>query len=397
MRYFHPARFALLALLVLPGNALAATLSVLEIQPTSGIVAGTPVTFYAAADGFRDPTFSVSNSFGSAGTIDKFGYFSWTPTIDDAGTHIFTVTVKDSFGNNASTTARIYVIPKSLAIQQLSPGTIVYTNAPVAFTVHAPGFTSPWFTLSDSYAGTSVTNANLASTGIFSWTPASNEQGLHTLTITARDLYGLYATITQDLTVMPPTVAFGKPSTRATVGTPVTFTATSVGLTKPSYTITDSLGFNSTLRENAIASTTGAFSWTPAARDIGTHTLTLTATDANRSTATAKLTLTVEATSSAATSTSTPAQTTAPASTPASASSSTQNSYIFTSFLGIGSRSTAVTELQKHLTADGSYAGPVTGYFGALTAAGVKKFQAAHGIEPVGYVGPQTRAALNTP
>lgn len=39
--------------------------------------------------------------------------------------------------------------------------------------------------------------------------------------------------------------------------------------------------------------------------------------------------------------------------------------------------------------------GPVTGYFGARTEAGVKKFQKKYGIAPLGIVGPRTRAKLN--
>jgi hypothetical protein len=69
--------------------------------------------------------------------------------------------------------------------------------------------------------------------------------------------------------------------------------------------------------------------------------------------------------------------------------------YDFTEFLSIGSEDAQVTALQEQLTKDGLYTGPITGYFGALTEAAVSKFQAAHGIEVKGYVGPATRAALN--
>ena len=39
--------------------------------------------------------------------------------------------------------------------------------------------------------------------------------------------------------------------------------------------------------------------------------------------------------------------------------------------------------------------GKVTGYYGALTRNAIKRFQKKYGIEPVGYVGPQTRKKLN--
>lgn len=82
--------------------------------------------------------------------------------------------------------------------------------------------------------------------------------------------------------------------------------------------------------------------------------------------------------------------------TPSTASSTnTPVTYTFSTFLGVGSTGTAVTQLQKKLTALGIYKGPITSYYGSLTQAAVKKFQAAHTIKQAGYVGPSTRAALN--
>ena len=83
--------------------------------------------------------------------------------------------------------------------------------------------------------------------------------------------------------------------------------------------------------------------------------------------------------------------TTVPVTTPSSALS-----FNFTSFLSVGSTGDQVLELQTILTARGYYSGPVNGNFGPLTQAAVEKYQSAHGIAAVGYVGPSTRAALNT-
>ncbi|HUX35563.1 MAG TPA: peptidoglycan-binding domain-containing protein [Candidatus Paceibacterota bacterium] len=71
-------------------------------------------------------------------------------------------------------------------------------------------------------------------------------------------------------------------------------------------------------------------------------------------------------------------------------------SYVFSKFLGIESRGADVTALQQRLSKDGFYSGPVTGYYGSLTAAAVKLYQGAHGITKAGYVGPGTREALNS-
>jgi hypothetical protein len=97
-------------------------------------------------------------------------------------------------------------------------------------------------------------------------------------------------------------------------------------------------------------------------------------------------------TSSGTTTTST---TTASTATTTSVGTGSTGAYVFTLFLSAGSTGTQVTDLQNYLTAKGFYSGPVTGYFGTLTAAAVKKYQTAHGISSVGYVGPGTRAALN--
>jgi phosphatidylethanolamine-binding protein (PEBP) family uncharacterized protein len=68
-----------------------------------------------------------------------------------------------------------------------------------------------------------------------------------------------------------------------------------------------------------------------------------------------------------------------------------------TTSLTIGSRGSQVTELQQTLTSLGYYSGPITGYFGVLTKAGVVKFQIANSISPsVGYFGPLSRTALNS-
>ncbi|MDD4531262.1 MAG: peptidoglycan-binding domain-containing protein [Candidatus Pacebacteria bacterium] len=79
--------------------------------------------------------------------------------------------------------------------------------------------------------------------------------------------------------------------------------------------------------------------------------------------------------------------------TAASTSSSTVNK--FTRSLGIGDEGDDVEDLQERLKTDGYYSGPITGYFGSLTSAAVKKYQAANGIRQTGTMGPQTMASLN--
>lgn len=65
--------------------------------------------------------------------------------------------------------------------------------------------------------------------------------------------------------------------------------------------------------------------------------------------------------------------------------------------LQVGSRGSDVSDLQAFLAADSSIypQGLITGYFGSLTAAAVRRFQARNGISQVGRVGPQTMATIN--
>jgi len=88
---------------------------------------------------------------------------------------------------------------------------------------------------------------------------------------------------------------------------------------------------------------------------------------------------------------------TAPVPTPALPSGQVlgATAFNFASALSLSSRGNDVTELQNRLTAEGVYSGPITGYFGPLTLAGVKAYQLKHGLPGTGFVGPLTRAQLN--
>ncbi len=74
------------------------------------------------------------------------------------------------------------------------------------------------------------------------------------------------------------------------------------------------------------------------------------------------------------------------------------SSYIFTQYLSAGMTGEEVKQLQLVLKAQGFLSSGVnpTGYYGPATTEAVKKFQAAKGIQPLGVVGPSTRAVLNT-
>lgn len=81
--------------------------------------------------------------------------------------------------------------------------------------------------------------------------------------------------------------------------------------------------------------------------------------------------------------------------TPAAPAPLTSDGFKFTKLLQLGMTNNDVLELQKRLTVEGVYTGPVTGKFGAQTRAAVIAYQKAHGLDQKGWVGPGTRAALN--
>ena len=64
--------------------------------------------------------------------------------------------------------------------------------------------------------------------------------------------------------------------------------------------------------------------------------------------------------------------------------------------MALGSTGDDVTQLQALLASDASIypEGMVTGYFGGLTQAAVRRFQAKYGLPQVGRVGEMTRAKL---
>ncbi|HEY4513719.1 MAG TPA: peptidoglycan-binding domain-containing protein, partial [Candidatus Paceibacterota bacterium] len=81
--------------------------------------------------------------------------------------------------------------------------------------------------------------------------------------------------------------------------------------------------------------------------------------------------------------------------TPAQYQVQNKFTYTFTLDLWRGQEGTEVRALQEALTAQGLYDSEITGGFFDRTLAAVLAFQTKYGINPIGYVGPATRAQLN--
>ncbi len=432
----HPSRIALRALAVfivtfafgIQAHAQAApSVSIQLISGSTAVSAGYNVSFAASASGFISPTYAIADSFSGSGstvgTIDSSGYFTWTPTVYDSGWHTITVTATDTYNHTASATISIDVVSNAAFVSAVAPGPIVQVGHTVGFTISTPGYVSPSYVISDSYPGSNVTAANIDSNGNFLWTPQLGQQGQHNFTIYVRDAYGHNNSVTQTVTITDPQINIPSQPTSSTVGNPVTFTIQASGLATTTYSLADSFTGTTTVTSSNI-NAAGLFSWTPTTADVGSHVLTITAGDPAGNSVSTTVPLLVQA-GAASTTPTTPVATTTPvsSSTPATATTTVvasttppvltppvtvtppvvqpaptaaaSDGYVFKTPLSLGVRSVAVTELQKRLVSLGYLSVAPTGYYGVLTTAAVRKFQAANGLAQVGFVGPLTRAALN--
>lgn len=363
--------------------------SIQGLNPGTAVVVGSPLTFTAAASSFTNPSFTVSDSYvGSSisnAAITPGGTFSWTPAANQIGTHTLTVYASDSLGHSANVVQQILVQNPNITVTSISPSNNITPGATLTFTLSQAGLVNPNYTLTDSFTGTSgttITNSNINSSGVFTWTPTAAQVGTHQVMLYANDSQGHAATTTISLYVIQPVqVALTAPAPGSTIapGTTVVLNATAFGFTNPAFVMTDS--FPGTSLTNANINAAGAVSWTPTISDIGTHTITVSASDTYSHLSTAQTTITVAGT---------------PVTTnPSTGSGQATSAFQFENYLSPGMTSQDVTQLQTILAQQGYFSGTATGYYGPLTEAAVVKYQAAHGLDQLGVVGPATRAALN--
>lgn len=415
--------------LAAPSFAFAASAHVEALMPGASVQVGTTVTFSVATGDLSSPTYTLRDSFSgstaSASNMSSDGSFSWTPSVSDVGNHNFTITVSGSSGASATAQESVFVNSAAAVVLVPVPPQTAKPGDTLSFRAVATGFGAPSYAIADSFANSGIASTSISNAGYVTWVPGLADAGLHLITVTVTDPQGHSASITATTTVTAAPTVVIPALAPAMVGQAYSFTLTPYGFTNPSYAVRDSVAGSSVAAGAINASST--FSWTPLVSDVGIHQLTITASDAYAHVAYATVPLEVRA----ATSTASAAQA-APAGPSGlsqvqvdailsllqsfgadsatianvraalggSGSGSAQSSgsaggYTFVSFLTVGSSGAEVTALQQKLSQLGFFSGDATGYFGAVTQAAVKAFQAAHGLDTFGYVGPGTRAALN--
>lgn len=340
-------------------------------------------------------------------TDDNGATITHTPTTFGLGTTEVTWTATDDAGNQSTATSQVTVTDTTApAITGTSADVMTEATSADGASV---SFAAP--TASDLVDGTVAVSCDKTSGDTF-------PLGDTTVTCTAEDaahnIASVHFTVTvQDTTA--PVVAITAPADGSTTGQTPSF----------GFTVNDN---TSSTKKCTIDGTNLDCSATQmSGLAAGLHTVIVTATDEGGNTASATSTFAVEipasdpaptnsgggggggggggsvnTNSTPAPSSPAPDPTPVPVSTPAPAADPAPagevlgaSTYNFTRTLQIGSTGDDVTQLQQTLTNEGVYTGPITGFFGNLTQAGVMAYQAKYGIEQVGVVGPITLAQLN--
>ena len=361
-----------------PGNSITFTLVPSVAEPNARSVTGSyngvPLSWYTTNSGA---------TYTAVYTV-AVGQSNTTYPLQISG-----VTITDQYGNASGPFSGSDVQKTVTATAATGPITI-YQAAPIATpttnTTPSYGFVSTEAG-TIHYGGDCSSQTTSAASGLNTVVLNALANGLHSnCTITVTDVAG---NISNQLVISPFTVGTGTATTyisgEGPTLTQITPVPTTVTTQTPSYsfysteagTVKYSGGCTSPTTSGIFGINTITFS--PLMNGVYSA-CTITEVDSAGYTSN---TLTI------------PTFTVAAASVSSASSNSSAATYVFSSFLSVGSTGADVTALQERLTADAIYSGPITGYYGVLTQTAVSQYQKAHGITQAGYVGPSTRAALN--
>ena len=240
-------------------------------------------------------TYSASGLPAGASFNTASRRFSWTPTYSQSGSYTVTFSVDDGTGAGGTDSETITITvnnvnraPVLAAVGNKS----VNANSNLSFTLSATDADSDTITYSATGLPSGATLSS--STGTFSWTPTISQEGRHDVTFNISDgnagVDSDAITITVTNTNRAPIIA-GPGNKKVAANSTLSFTLKVVdpdGDTISYSAIGLPLGatFNSS---------TGVFSWTPTADQIGSYSVTLNVDDGNSATDTRTITITVRA------------------------------------------------------------------------------------------------------
>ena len=242
-----------------------------------------------ATDADNNPvTFSLAGTLLDGTDITSGGVFTWTPAENQDGIHTVTVLATDSRGGTHERDVTITVneaneAPELRAIVLQPANELVQltftADADDGDRVGAGGVAN---TLMFSLDGTYPTGASITSGGVFTWTPAENQDGIYNVTVRVSDGRGGTDTLVVSITInevnSAPTLNV---DTTHNVDEliPLMFTATASDVDLVDGDANDlAISLDGTEPDGA-SITDGVFTWTPTEGQDGTHMFGVSVSD----------------------------------------------------------------------------------------------------------------------
>ena len=174
-------------ILAVPGNQIVVAYSTIAFRViAAGSTSNQIVTLSASA-------LPTNSTFPSVTGNTVSGTFSWTPTQSEVGAYTVGFTATDTNNSSLYTTGTVVIQVQSFASGKIKVAPVlvvpsaetVPVGSTLTFRVNATDTDLPIETLALSVSGQPAGSAFDASTGTFSWTPKSGEEGPYVITFKA--------------------------------------------------------------------------------------------------------------------------------------------------------------------------------------------------------------------
>lgn len=260
-------------------------------------------------------SYSLASSSPFTATISSTtGAFFWFTTVADMGSHTVTIVATESNGLSTSQSFVITLVPSGAPVA-IAGSSVVEKNTTKTIVLQSVGTTTSYIitdlptsgTIKDGTHTILVTELPYHLVGggnVITYTPNNEYVGSDMVEFKVTDGSHTSQTVLHTFTVINPLGPTMEPIGNQTVtaGGTVTVTASST----PAHAVdTISYSLASTSPAGASITTTGTFTWTTSASDVGSHTVTIVATESNGGTTTQSFIVTVNAVATTPTDTNT--------------------------------------------------------------------------------------------